>query len=141
MAALRTITGARCQFGTTPNVYAPVCHDTRGPNPKEGPEGGANPKEGPVWGVGGHGPTPRKLSIPSHVGEGQTAGSREDCWPAGSQQENPWVLGQNTGAPGLNWCWYIPPDTGLEPNMGGEEISGTKFTEEELEDRNDSLPW
>ena len=77
----------------------------------------------------GQGPIPKKFSAPSHVDDGQTAGSCDDSWPAGTQQEAPGVLGQNSGAHGLNLV--ILPATGLEPNMGVEGISGTKFTEED----------
>ena len=89
----------------------------------------ADPKEGPKVGVMRQGPIPKKLSAPSHVDEGQTAGSCDDSCPAGTQQEAPGVLGQNSGAHGLNLV--ILPATGLEPNIGVEGISGRQFTEED----------
>ena len=92
----------------------------------------ADPKDGPKVGVMGpgpamgQGPIPKRFSAPSHVDEAQTAGSCDDSCPAGTQQEAPVVLGQNSGAHGLNLV--ILPVTGLVPNIGVEDISGKQFT-------------
>ena len=94
----------------------------------------ADPKDGPKVGVMGpgpamgQGPIPKKFSAPSHVNDGQTAGSCEDSCPAGTQQAAPVVLGLNSEAHGLNLV--ILPAARLAPHMGVEEISGKQFTDD-----------
>ena len=122
---VQPIHGGRLAFGKLPqDTYRPGSHISEVADPEEGPKVG-------VMGSGpdmGQGPIPKKISSPSHVVEGQTAGSCEDSCPAGTQQADPVVLGLNSEAHGLNLV--ILPAARLEPHIGVEGISSKQFTDD-----------